>query len=247
MDRTEKHRVFVTMNATFKDEEKCRAAMETIVNDAHAAYGVTSHCWFRSEDGESLFVVEQYADGRALRKAVMRFTSARMAFFRSIKVTDVSIYGDVSFGIKAMFSPLRPKHMNYYGGYSKTVVEAEEVGIKGFERNRVFVATNATLKNEQKSRKVMEGMVEATYPESGASSHFWTKSKDSEALFVLEQYVDENALLDHLAANPTSRAAILESAEVDDVTIYGAESDKIKEIFASVNPTYMNYYGGYSK
>ena len=65
----ERKRIFVTMNATFKDEEKCRIAMETIVNDAHAAYGVTSHFWFRSRNGLSLFVVEQYADESALRQA----------------------------------------------------------------------------------------------------------------------------------------------------------------------------------
>lgn len=72
----ERNRIFVTMNATFKDEEKCRVAMETIVKDAHAAYGVNSHFWFRSEDGKSLFVLEQYENKKALRKAVRRFTSA---------------------------------------------------------------------------------------------------------------------------------------------------------------------------
>lgn len=221
--------------------------METIVRDAHAAEGVTSHFWFRSKDGESLFVVEQYSDEGALRKAVMRFTSARIAFFRSIKVTQVSVYGDVSLGIKAMFSPLRPKYMNYYGGYSKTVAKAKEAGIRDIERNRVFVATNAIFKDGVKSREAMEALVDGAYAESGTNSHFWTTSNDGEALFVLEQYADENALVDHLVANPTSRAAVLESVDVGDVTVYGAESDEVKEMLAPLNPTYMTYYGGYSK
>ena len=60
----EKNKIFVTLNGTFKDEEKCSVAMETIVKDAHAAYGVNSHFWFRSKDGKSLFVLEQYEDKR---------------------------------------------------------------------------------------------------------------------------------------------------------------------------------------
>ena len=58
----ETNRIFVTLNGTFKDEEKCRVAMETIVKDAHAAYGVNSHFWCRSIDGKSLFVLEQYEE-----------------------------------------------------------------------------------------------------------------------------------------------------------------------------------------
>jgi len=244
---TEKNRIFVTMNATFTDEEKCRAAMETIVKDAHAAYGVNSHFWFRSKDGKSLFVLEQYADEKALRKAIRRFTSARIAFFRSIKVTDVAVYGAVSYRIKVMFAPLRPQYMDYYGGYSKIIAKVKEAGIKNFERNRILVTMNASFKDEEKCKVAMEGLVEDAYAESGTNSHFWFRSKDGKALFVLEQYADEKALIEHLMPNPTSRAAFFESIEVGDVNIYGTEADKIKEMFASLNPTYMNYYGGYSK
>ena len=58
--------------------------METIVKDAHAAYGVNSHFWFRSKDGKSLFVLEQYEDNKALSQAIRRFTTARISFFRSM-------------------------------------------------------------------------------------------------------------------------------------------------------------------
>ena len=67
-------RIFVTLNASFTDVEKCRSAMETIVANAHAAYGVDSHFWFQSDDGKSLFVIEQYKDKKALNQAVRRFT-----------------------------------------------------------------------------------------------------------------------------------------------------------------------------
>ncbi len=241
------NRIFVTMNATFKDEEQCRVAMETIVNDAHAAYGVNSHFWCRSEDGKSLFVVEQYADEKALRKAIMRFTSARISFFRSIKVTDVAIYGNVSNMIKMMFSPLSPTYMNYYGGYSKNVAQTQEVGIKHFERNRIFVALNATFKDEAQCKVAMKAIVEGAYAESGTNTHFWCRSKDGKSLFVLEQYADEKALIEHVMANPPSRAAFFEAIEVVDVTVYATVSDQIKEMFTRLNPTYMNYYGGYSK
>ncbi len=244
---TEKNKIFVTMNATFKNEEKCRAAMETIVTDAHAAYGVNSHFWFRSKDGKSLFVLEQYADELALRKAIRRFTSARIAFFRSIKVVDVAVYGTVSNMIRVMFAPLRPQYMDYYGGYSKTVTEAKDAGIKNFERNRILIATNARIRDEEKCNVAMKGLVEDAYAESGTNSHFWCRSKDGKALFVLEQYADEKALIEHLMANPTSRTAFFESVEVSDVNIYGTESDKTKEVFGSLNPAYMTYYGGYSK
>ncbi len=243
----ERNRIFVTMNATFKDEEKCRVAMETIVKDAHAAYGVNSHFWFRSADGRSLFVLEQYEDKKALRKAIRRFTSARISFFRSIKVIDVAVYGAPSTSSKLMFAALKPQYMNYYGGYSKHIVKAQEAGIKNFERGRILIATNARFKDEEKCKTAMERLVNDAYAESGTHSHFWCKSKDGKALFVLEQYADERALIAHHMANPTSRASFFESIEVRDVTLYGTESDKIKEIYNSLNPTYMDYYGGYSK
>ena len=48
-------------------------------------------------------------------------------------------------------------------------------------------------------------------------------------------------------ANPPSRADFFESIEVSDVKVYGTIPDNVKEMFASLNPLYMNYYGGYSK
>jgi len=112
----EKDRIFITLDATFKDEEKCRVAMETIVNDAHAAYGVNSHFWFRSKDGKSLFVLEQYEDNKAVSQALRRFTRARMSFFRSIEVIGISLYGRISKFNKFMFAAFKPKHMHFYGG-----------------------------------------------------------------------------------------------------------------------------------
>lgn len=245
----ESSRIFVTMNATFKDEEKCRVAMQTIVKDAHAAYGVNSHFWFRSKDGKSLFVLEQYEDKKALRKAIRRFTFARISFFRSIEVIDVSVYGSISKSSKLMFAILKPKYMDYYGGFSRNEnrTQDQEAGIKNFERNRILVATNASFKDEEKCKTAMQTIVKDAYTESGINSHFWCRSKDAKALFVLEQYVDEKALIEHLMANPSSRAAFFESIEVGDINIYGTESDMIKKIFDAFNPTYMNYYGGYSK
>jgi len=243
----ENSKIFVTLNATFKDEEKCKVAMETIVNDAHAAYGVNSHFWFISKDSKSLFVLEQYQDKRALRKAIRRFTSARISFFSSIENIDISIYGNISTSSKLMFAALRPQYMEYYGGYSKNVALTKETGIKNFERKRIIVATKASFKNKEKCKVAMEGLVEDAYAESGTNSHFWCRSKNGKALFVLEQYADEKALIEHLKANSSSRAAFFESIEVDNVIVYGTESSKIKEMFASFNPTYFNYFGGYSK
>lgn len=243
----ERNKIFVTLNATFKDEEKCRIAMDTIVNDAHAAIGVNSHFWFKSKDGKSLFVLEQYQDKKALRKAIRRFTSARISFFSSIEDIEISIYGSISSSSKLMFAALRPQYMDYYGGYSKNVAVTKEAGIKNFERNRILVATNASFKDEAKCKVAMERLVEDAYAESGTNSHFWCRSKDGKTLFVLEQYADEKALIEHLMANPSSRATFFESIEVGDVSVYGSASDTIKEMFAPLNPTYMNYYGGYSK
>lgn len=247
IDDVERSRVFVTMLATFKDEERCRVAMETIVSDAHAADGVTSHFWFRSDDGASLFVIEQYENEGALRSAVRRFTSARLSFFRSIKVAEVAVHGDVSFVIKAMFFPLRPTYMTYFGGYSKNVIETQEPGIKGFERNRVFIATNAASRGEQQRAALMTQLVSSAYAEPGTNSHFWTTGKDGEALSVLEQYADEHTLIDYLGTDPSSSAALAELAELNEITIYGAESDEVRAAYAPLNPTYMSYYGGYSK
>jgi len=205
----EKDKIFVTLDGTFKDEGKCRVAMERIVNDAHAAYGVNSHFWFRSNDGKSLFVLEQYENNKALSQAIRRFTTARISFFRSIEVIGISIYGSISRGN--------------------------------------MVAMNAKVRDEEKCKEAMQGVVEGAYAESGTKTHFWCKGKEGNTLFVLEQYADEKALIEHLMANPTSRAAFFESIEVIDVSVYGTVSDQIKEMLAPLNPRYMNYYGGYSK
>ena len=243
----ESNTIFVTLNGTFKDEEKCRAAMETIVNDAHAAYGVNSHFWFRSKDGKSLFVLEQYEDNKALGQAIRRFTSARISFFKSIQVNGISIYGSISKTNKLMFTAFRPQTMPYYGGYSKNVDIDNGPGIKNFERNRILIAMNASFKDEEKCKEAMEELVEIAHAESGTKTYFWCKSKDGKSLFVLEQYENEKALMEHAISNPTSRAAFFESVEVMDVKVYGTIPDEIKEMFATLHPTYMNYYGGYSK
>ncbi len=242
-----KNRIFVTLNGTFKNEEKCRAAMETIVNDAHAANGVHSHFWFRSEDGKSLFVLEQYEDNKALSQAIRRFTTARISFFRSIEVNRISIYGNISRGNKLMFAALRPKYMEYYGGYAKSVAKTIEAGIKNFERNRILVTLNASIKDEEKCKEAMEAIVEEAFAESGTKTHFWCRPTEGETLFVLEQYEDEKALMEHVKADSSSRTSFFESVEISDVTVYGNVSDQIKKMFSPLSPTYLNYYGGYSK
>ena len=146
-----------------------------------------------------------------------------------------------------MFAALSPEYMDYYGGYSKSATKTEQPGIKDLERNRILVALNATFKDEEKCKVAMEGIVEHAYAESGTKTHFWCRSKDGKSLFVLEQYEDEKALLQHAMANPPSRATFFESIEVGDVSVYGTVSNNIKEMFAPLNPSYMNYYGGYSK
>ena len=243
----EANRMFITLDATFKDEEKCKVAMETIVNDAHAAYGVNSHFWFRSKDGKSLFVLEQYEDNKAVGQAIRRLTKARISFFRSIEVNGISLYGSISKGNKLMFAAFRPKHMDYYGGYSKDVAKTEVAGIKNFERSRILVALNASFKDEKTCKIAMEGVVKDAFAETGTKTHFWCRSKDGKSLFVLEQYEDEKALIEHITANPPSRAAFFESIQVVDITVYGGVSDNIKDRFASLNPKYMTYFGGYSK
>jgi len=221
--------------------------MEKIVNDAHAAYGVNSHFWFRSEDGKSLFVCEQYQDNKAVGQALRRFTMARMSFFRSIDVIGLSLYGNISKVSKLMFAAFKPLNMAYYGGYSKDVAKTEVVGIKNSERKRILIALNASFKNEEKCKKAMEEIVKHAYTEDGTKTHFWCRSKDGKSLFVIEQYEDEKALTEHVMANPPSRADFFESIEVSNVIVYGTIPNNIKEMFTSLNPTYMNYYGGYSK
>jgi hypothetical protein len=73
--------------------------METIVNDAHAAFGVNSHFWFQSNDGKSLFVLEQYENKKALSQAIRRFTLARVSFFQSITDINIALYGNVPLAI----------------------------------------------------------------------------------------------------------------------------------------------------
>jgi len=109
------------------------------------------------------------------------------------------------------------------------------------------VALNASFNDEEKCREAMKGITESAFAESGTKTHFWCRSKDGKTLYVLEQYEDEQALIQHVAAEPPSRAAFFESIEVMNVFVYGRVSDQIKEMFAPLNPMYMNYYGGYSK
>ncbi|MEO1324811.1 MAG: hypothetical protein AAFV59_17600, partial [Pseudomonadota bacterium] len=209
----ENSRIFVTMNAVFRDEEKCRLAMEKIVKDAHAVYGVDSHFWFRSKDGKSLFVLEQYKNKKALGKAIRRFTFARISFFRSIKVTDVTVYGTVSNGIKLMFALLGSRYMDFYRDYSKDAVESKESGIQNFERNRIFIATNARFESEEEGELAIKAGVGSAHSESAAKTHFWCRSKDRKAFFLLEQYDDEQALIKHDMANPGARADFYRSEE----------------------------------
>lgn len=243
----EANRIFVTLSAAFTDEERCRVAMEKIVSDAHAAYGVNSHFWFRSEDGKSLYVLEQYEDKMALRKAIMRFTSARFSFFRSIAGSHISIYGSVATSSKLMFAAMRPQYMEYFGGFAKGVDETKEAGIKDFERSRILVVTSARVKDEGKCRAAMQEITADAHAESGTKSHYWCRGGGGQDLHVLEQYADEGALVDHLNGGLPAQAAFLDSVDVVDATVYGNVSGEVEELFASLDPTFMGYYGGYSK
>lgn len=239
--------IFVTLNGTFKDAEKCRIAMETIVKDAHAAFGVHSHFWFRSEDGKSLFVLEQYENNKALSQAIRRFTSARMSFFNSIKDISISVYGNISKGNKLMFAALRPQYMDYYDGYSKPVAKTKESGIKTSERNRILVALNGTVKAGSQHQDALQMVLNEAQGERGMKTHFWCRAKDGKSLFLLEQFEDEKALIDHFQTASPSRAALLNSMSDLERKVYGKLEDQTTPMPASNQTSYMEYLGGYSK
>lgn len=239
--------IFVTLNSHFKDVEKCRIAMETIVNDAHAANGVHSHFWFRSSDGKSLFVLEQYEDNKALSQAIRRFTSARMSFFSSIKDISISVYGNISKGNKLMFAALRPQYMDYHDGFSKPVAETVEPGIKNLERNRILLALKGSIKNEAQVQATLAGILKEAQSESGTKTHFICRSKDGNALYVLEQYADEQALIDHLQASSPSRSTFLKSMQDLDLRVYGNLKTRTQELLLPLQAQFMDYFGGYSK
>ena len=44
-----------------------------------------------------------------------------------------------------------------------------------------------SFKDEEQCKVAMEGLVKDSYAETGTNSHFWCRSKDGKALFVLEQ------------------------------------------------------------
>ncbi len=111
--------MIVALNATIKDEEKCKAAMEAIVADAYAEDGTKTHWWCIADDGKSLFVLEQYDDADASIAHIMADPPSRGDFFASIDIVDVTVYCDLTPELKAMYDPLNPVYMSYYGGFSK--------------------------------------------------------------------------------------------------------------------------------
>lgn len=123
---------------------------------------------------------------------------------------------------------------------------AEQI-IKKKHDQRIFVSMNAIVVDEKKLGIGMEGVVDDAYPRRGTKTHFWSRSESDGSLFVLEQYANEEALVEHVMGNPPARAIFFESIEVVDITIYGKVSDNIKAMFSSLNPKYMDYFGGYSK
>lgn len=119
--------------------------------------------------------------------------------------------------------------------------------VKKKHDKRIFVSMNAIVIDEDKLRVGMEGVLTDAYPRRGTTTHFWTRNESDGSLFVLEQYANEEALIEHVMGNPPARAIFFESINVVDITIYGKVSDNIKAMFASLNPKYMKYFGGYSK
>lgn len=119
MQDTERKRIIVTLNATIKDHEKCKTAMEAVVADAYTESATKTHFWCLGEDGQSLFVLEQYDDAEAVLAHVRANPPSRNDFFASIDVVGIAVYGDVTAELRAVFAPLSPVYMGYYGGFSK--------------------------------------------------------------------------------------------------------------------------------
>ncbi len=115
----ESNRIILAMNAKIKDEMKCKIAMQAIVEAAHKEATTKSHWWCVGEDGESLFVLEQYDDAAAAVVHIKANPPARADFFEAIEVVNVIVYCDLTAELKEMFKPLNPIYMSYYGGFSK--------------------------------------------------------------------------------------------------------------------------------
>ncbi len=115
------------------------------------------------------------------------------------------------------------------------------------ETNRIILAMNAKIKDEMKCKIAMQAIVEAAHDEPATKSHWWCIGEDGESLFVLEQYDDAAAAVAHVEANPPARANFLEAIEVVNVMVYCDLTSELKELLEPLNPTFMGYYGGFSK
>lgn len=115
----ETNRIIVAMNAKIKDKAMCKQAMEAIVKEAYNEATTKSHWWCIGDDGETLFVLEQYDDTDAAIAHINANPPARGDFFTSIEVVNVIVYCNLTPELKEMFDPLNPIYMHYYGGFSK--------------------------------------------------------------------------------------------------------------------------------
>ncbi len=115
----ENNRIILALNAKITDQHKCKTAMEAITADAYDEATTKTHWWSIGEDGESLFVLEQYDDAEAAIAHIKANPPARQDFFESIQVVNIIIYCDLTPELKEMYAPLNPIFMKYYGGFSK--------------------------------------------------------------------------------------------------------------------------------
>ncbi|HVC87816.1 MAG TPA: antibiotic biosynthesis monooxygenase [Gaiellaceae bacterium] len=97
-------------------------------------------------------------------------------------------------------------------------------------------------------RALMDEMVDSTRAEPGALGYEWFVSDDGAAVHIYERYLDSDAVMVHLGTFGEKFAGrFLSAVDPSRFTVFGNASDAVSEALAGFGPTYMGFFGGFTR
>ncbi|MFI3285191.1 MAG: hypothetical protein R3Y08_00915 [Rikenellaceae bacterium] len=101
--------------------------------------------------------------------------------------------------------------------------------------------------DHEKFFKLVEKIKASSYSEVGSIVNWWSINRDKDYFHLLEILADAEGAMTHLDTLAKVNDDLCEAVEISQFTLHSDVPQYLDDAIAKFKPTYMRYYGGWSK
>ncbi len=222
-----------------RNKAEFSAILEKLVKTAQSERGTRSYWWSATNDSAEFFDIDCYDNEAAALEHLEHWADYSDAFMECATINKCIILGDVPNTVKSKLSQLKPRHMEFYGGFSKNKPQRAE------PNSDIIWSLEGKITDRIIFEESMDVLTAKSKKESGSLTHWWCTDGDN--FFVLEHYLNQQAAMKHLKTWSENSHLFMDSTSITKYRVYSTLTTELSKAISGLNPELLSYIAGFSK